>query len=232
MSFGLYRPTMGVASGHRELSSNHTLQEQRRQGERMTRQENPITHEPASTSGRPPSGNLQAGLLPSKGPLDHMTVPDRDVPQRRVDPSRNRSHSLHSGVACVPVSDEPQQRTLPSRVTSGQLGEGFLAREPTPERRTSPGQVVRGGVRPKDSLSGGGCLASDRPDHPLALPRKAGSCGPGVGTGGSGHIVQGPNGFVPAGPVDFDVEVEAPVPLKRASSGQFRPVWGAAAGGR
>mmetsp|Transcript_100158 Transcript_100158/g.312059 ORF Transcript_100158/g.312059 Transcript_100158/m.312059 type:complete len:232 (+) Transcript_100158:116-811(+) len=231
MSFGLYRPTMGVASGHRELSSNLTLQEQRKRGEVMARQENPITHESSAASGRPPSGNLQRGLLPAKGPLDHMTVPDRDVPQKRPDPSRNRSQSLHSGVACVPVSNEQQRAS--SRLTEGQLaGEGFLVREPTPERRTSPGQVVRSGSRPKDSLSGVGCLASDRPDHPLALPRKAGSCGPGVGTGGSGHLVPGPNGFVPAGPEDLDVEPEVRAPPKRANSREFRSVWGAAAGGR
>mmetsp|Transcript_69405 Transcript_69405/g.224441 ORF Transcript_69405/g.224441 Transcript_69405/m.224441 type:complete len:227 (-) Transcript_69405:73-753(-) len=226
MSFGMYRPQMGVAMGHRELSSNMSLQENRRQGEKMSRQENPITGEPMRTATRPPSGSLQAGLVPNKGPMDHVTVPDKDVPARRPDPTRNQSTSLHSGVACVPVPAEPS-RAVPSRVTESSLGEGFLSREPTPERRSTPGQVVRSGVRPKDSLSGGGCLASERQDHPLNLPRKAGSGAPGVGSGGSGHIVQGPNGFVPQGP-GFEDEAPEAAPARRGGQqqGAFRPVWG------
>mmetsp|Transcript_80043 Transcript_80043/g.158566 ORF Transcript_80043/g.158566 Transcript_80043/m.158566 type:complete len:228 (-) Transcript_80043:77-760(-) len=225
MSFGMYRPQMGVAHGHRELSSNQTLLEQRRHNERTTRQENPITHQP---DGRPPSGNLQRGLVPSKGPLDHVTVPNRDVPARRPDPTKNHSTNLQTGIACVPTS-ALRQRSVPSRVTESILGEGFLAREPTPERRTSPGQVVRSSVRPKDNLSSG-CITADRQDHPLNLPRQAGSAPAGVGTGGVGHIAQGPFGFVPQGPFDFygeQTEVPGAHQARRSSSkGAFKPVWG------
>eukprot|EP00928_Gymnodinium_smaydae_P056035 TRINITY_DN39484_c0_g1_i1.p1 TRINITY_DN39484_c0_g1~~TRINITY_DN39484_c0_g1_i1.p1 ORF type:complete len:258 (+),score=21.60 TRINITY_DN39484_c0_g1_i1:62-775(+) len=228
MSFGVYRPTMGVAGGHRETCSNQSWQEQRRRAEQYSRQENPITGEPlggASGSRRPPSGNLSKGLVPTKGPFDHMTVPDRDVPQKRVDPTRNRSASLGPGGACVPHDPAPSMRAQ-SRLTEGQLGEGLAAREPTPERRRTPGQVVKGGSRPKDNLTAG-CLTSDKQDHPMALPRRAGSCGPGVGSGGSGHLVAGPMGFVPAGQEDMYGEAEfatsggysagtAPRPFQRA----------------
>jgi len=203
---------MGVSSGHRELCSNHSLQEQRRFGERASRQENPIVHEPSvdgSTCGRPPSGNLRAGLVPAKGPLDHMTQLDRDkdVPCKRLDPTRNRSASLGPGVCCVPLSDS-RPRAVNVRITGSSFGEGLGVRETTPERRRVPGQVLRSGVRPKDSLSGGGCVASDRAEHPLNLPRKAGSAGAGVGSGGSVHLVAGPTGFVPMGPADLESEVE------------------------
>lgn len=220
MSFGTYRPTMGVAGGHRETCANHSLLENRRASERMARQENPITGEPMhSDSGRPPSGSLSVGLVPKKGPLDHMTLPDKDVPGKRVDPTKNHTASLGAGVACVPLTSEPTRTS--SRLTEGCLGEGFSVREPTPERRRSPGQIVRSSSRPKDSLSGGACIASDRVDHPLNLPRKAGSAGAGVGSGGSVHLVAGPCGFVPAGSnVESQEEPSLPprpeVPFRRA----------------
>jgi len=239
---------MGVASGHRETGSNHGYQEQRRQGERFGRQDsnvNPITGEPAPGSApstapgpgvgvglrRPPSGNLQAGLLPTKGPLDHVIVPDKDVPSKRPDPTRNQSTSFHSGGSLVPVSDE-QPRGQPSRVTEGGLGEGFVQREPTPEgrRRNTPGQVVRSGVRPKDSLSGGGCMTSDRPvlDHPMQLPRKAGSAAPGIGSGGAVHLVAGPGGIVPQGPDFFGADEDGPGPVQHGGSVPFKSAWGSA----
>lgn len=225
---------MGIPAGHRELSSNHSLQDQRRHAERYGRQEgsfNPITGEGASDrplpTRRPPSGHLQAGLVPVSGPLDPMTVPNKDVSGKKVDPTRNQSASFGTGAFCVPTSSDQPQRTR-SRVTEGNLeiGEhGLGAREPTPERRTAPGQVLRGGLRPKDSLSGVACLAADRQDHPLSLPRKAGSAPPGIGSGGFVHIVAGPNGFVPMGidPYSEDLEVTA---AKRTPYTSFKPVWG------
>jgi len=231
MSFGMYRPTMGVASGHRELSSNRSLQENRRLGEQFARQEiNPITGQAApgrssTPRSRPPSGNLSAGLLPNKGPLDHMTVPDRDVPSKRVDPTRNQSLSLGTGIACVPVHTE---RALPPRPAERPMADILQMRDPTPERRSSsgrstPGQVVRANSRPKDNMSGG-CLVADRPAvDPMGFPRKAGSGAPGVGSGGSGHLVQGPCGFVPAGGFE-DEEPTMLVGNARAPS-PFRSVW-------
>jgi hypothetical protein len=158
-----------------------------------------------------------------------MTVPDRDVPQKRVDPTRNQSAAFQLGVACVQVNVEAPRSY--SRLTESSMGEvfGMGSREATPERRRTPGQVVRGGLRPKDSLAGGGCVATDKQDHPLALPRKAGSAQPGVGTGGSGHLEIGPLGFVPQGPGPADdtfyrMETAERGPAREAV--QFRPVWG------
>eukprot|EP00446_Apocalathium_sp_SHHI-4_P040441 CAMPEP_0177342616 /NCGR_PEP_ID=MMETSP0368-20130122/27141_1 /TAXON_ID=447022 ORGANISM="Scrippsiella hangoei-like, Strain SHHI-4" /NCGR_SAMPLE_ID=MMETSP0368 /ASSEMBLY_ACC=CAM_ASM_000363 /LENGTH=259 /DNA_ID=CAMNT_0018804001 /DNA_START=28 /DNA_END=804 /DNA_ORIENTATION=+ len=201
MSFGVYRPQIGVSSGHRELSSNRSLQDNRRYAERVSRTEiNPITGEAtvrASTpSRRPPSGNLGLGLLPTKGPMDHMTVDNKDVPARRPDPSRNQSNFGGYGGCCVPVHDE---RPLPPRPSENPMADILWQRAPTPERRTSPGQVVRGNSRPKDQLSGG-CVVADRPSiDPMGLPRKAGSGQAGVGSGGVGNLVAGPMGFVPRG---------------------------------
>lgn len=213
----MYRPVMGVAGGHREMCSNLSLQEGRQVAERYKRQEglNPITGQPlgggsgggggggggyeAAAPGRPPSGNLGRGLLPSKGPLDHMTG-DRDVPQKRVDPSKNQAPNFLLGAVGLAVPPVQAPRAI-SRITEGGLCEGMGVREPTPERRRTPGQVVRGGLRPKDNLTGG-CLTADKQDHPLALPRKAGSRGPGVGSGGSCHLVVGENGLMPRGPED------------------------------
>ncbi|CAJ1407793.1 unnamed protein product [Effrenium voratum] len=111
-----------------------------------------------------------------------------------------------------------------SRLTQGclEIGEaGLGVREATPERRT-PGQVVRGAFRPKDHLSGG-CITSDKQDHPLALQRKAGSGGPGTGSGGAVHLVAGPTGFVPAGP-GYEAPEAAPDTRHRPSG--YKPVWG------
>lgn len=223
MSFGTYVPTMGVAVGHREMFTNHSMQEQRRHGERIMRQENtnPITGEPmpmaSGRSARPPSGNLKVGsFVPTSGPLDNYTIADKDVPARRPDPSKNQSASFVPGAAMVPHSSESSRSG--SRLTESALGEGCLERSATPERRTperrrTPGQVVRSNSRPKDNLYGG-CLTSDSKDHPLTLPRKAGSIPHYVGSGGSGHIVQGPNGFVPAAPDDcIRDEPQASTPL-------------------
>lgn len=205
MSFGFYRPTRGVAGGHRELSSDRSLHDVRRQGEQHRRQENPITHQAPypSASGRPPSGNLGLGLRPSKGPLDHMTVADKDVPAKRVDPTKNQSNSfgVGMGAACVPsYTPEPPRAQSRLTETSG-AGEVFGPgkRERTPEPRRTPGQVVRSGIRPKDSLATG-LVSAEPPDQPLGLLRKAGSGAAGVGSGGSVHLVAGPCGFVPAGP--------------------------------
>mmetsp|Transcript_26453 Transcript_26453/g.47747 ORF Transcript_26453/g.47747 Transcript_26453/m.47747 type:complete len:243 (-) Transcript_26453:52-780(-) len=240
MSFGVYRPALGVGSGMRQLASDKSMQEQRVIGERNGRQAasvNPITGEvmggapaPAPAPRRPPSGNLSAGLVPSSGPLDPMTVPNKDVSGKRVDPSRNQAPSFHGGAAfMVPKSDELPQR-VGSRLTEGNLemGEaGFGGREPTPERRTTPGQVVRSGLRPKDSLSGGGCVTSDKQDHPLGLPRKAGSGIAGTGSGGYVHLVPGPNGFVPAGPgYEDDFQVQPKAHTNGAQSNAYKPLWG------
>lgn len=217
---------MGVPGGHRELVSNQSLHKQRQMGEQMRRQEiNPITGEPmVSSNGRPPSGsrkppnNLGAGLMPMSGPLDHMNLAEKDFPAKRVDPTKNQSTSFHSGVACMAHEDDRPFRMQPSRITESSMGEDLCERRtPTPDRgsssrRSTPGQVVRSNMRPKDNLSGG-CITSDKfTDHPLSLPRKAGSAAPGIGSGGSCHILQGPNGFVPFGPEDMDVPVHAPAP--------------------
>mmetsp|Transcript_64559 Transcript_64559/g.151280 ORF Transcript_64559/g.151280 Transcript_64559/m.151280 type:complete len:241 (+) Transcript_64559:79-801(+) len=240
MSFGVYRPQMGVASGMRVLCSDQTLQEQRRAAECNGHQQapvvNPITGEmaggvpePKTATRRPPSGNLQPGLQPLTGPMDPLTVPNKDVFGKKVDPTRNQSANFGGAEGfCIPKSDDISVRSG-SRITQGnlELGEGGLgAREPTPERRSVPGQVLRGGLRPKDHLSGSACVTSDRQDHPLALPRKAGSAGPGTGSGGSVHIIAGPTGFVPAGEgYEVDFEVAAPLAQKAGSSG-YKPVWG------
>lgn len=207
MSFGFYRPAMGVSGGHRELCSNRSLHDQRRVGEQMLRQENPITGHSSyhGAPGKPPSGNLGIGLLPTKGPLDHMTVADKDVPAKRVDPSKNHSANLIVGSGCVAQCDRQPPRA-PSRITESAFIDGLGMREATPERRRTPGQVVRSGIRPKDSLQSG-CVASERCDHPLGLQRKAGSAGAGIGSGGCVHIVAGPNGFVPAGPPELEVDL-------------------------
>eukprot|EP00929_Paragymnodinium_shiwhaense_P014835 TRINITY_DN122801_c0_g1_i1.p1 TRINITY_DN122801_c0_g1~~TRINITY_DN122801_c0_g1_i1.p1 ORF type:complete len:238 (-),score=31.25 TRINITY_DN122801_c0_g1_i1:117-830(-) len=230
MSFGQYRPTMGVAGGHRELSSHQSVGELRRQSEYMRRQEyNPITGESngaggaasSSGAGRPPSGNLATGLVPTKGPSGgYVTVPDRDVPQKRVDPTKNQSCSFGSGNSLVPLPSQDPVRSN-SRLTEGNLASGFSIRESTPERRRSPGEVVRGGIRPKDNLQHG-CMVFDKQD-PVGLPRKPGSCGYGVGSGGAGNLEQGAMGFVPRGapdPYADDVQVGnrdmTAVPFRRA----------------
>eukprot|EP00931_Biecheleriopsis_adriatica_P009584 TRINITY_DN110650_c0_g1_i1.p1 TRINITY_DN110650_c0_g1~~TRINITY_DN110650_c0_g1_i1.p1 ORF type:complete len:259 (-),score=46.77 TRINITY_DN110650_c0_g1_i1:58-795(-) len=243
MSFGVYRPSLGAASGMRQLSSDFSLQDQRRIGERNGRQGqggiNPITGEPSSgyrapspvPVRRPPSGNLQAGLHPVSGPLDPMTVPNKDVSGKKVDPTRNASSNFMGGEGfCVPKCDEQPARSV-SRLTQGNLEvneAGLGGREATPERRSTPGQVLRAGLRPKDNLSGVACMAGDKQDHPLALPRKAGSAAAGVGTGGSVHLVAGPNGFVPAGPGyedDLQMQAQAKLGAAAAPSG-FKPLWG------
>ncbi|CAE7255387.1 AMY1.4 [Symbiodinium natans] len=156
--------------------------------------------------------------------------PITDVFGRKVDPTRNQSASFAGADAfCVPKSDDATVRSG-SRITQGnlELSEGGLgAREPTPERRSVPGQVLRGGLRPKDHLTGSACVTSDRQDHPLALPRKAGSAGPGTGSGGSVHIIAGPTGFVPAGQgYDVDLEVAVPAPAPKPEASGYKPVWG------
>lgn len=223
MSFGIYRPSMGVAGGHRETCADLGHAEQRKRGEHMRRQEiNPITGEASGESKamrRPPSGNLRSGLVPASGPMDHVTANlDRDVPAKRTDPTKNQSSSLTSGGAVVPIAPD-MTRSVPSRVTEGMLGEGFSERARTPERRLTPGQVVRGNSRPrngpKDSLYGG-CVTGDRQDHPTNLPRKAGSAGP---VGGAVHLVAGPTGFVPCGPGG----AEEPVSYRSASPQGAQP---------
>ncbi|CAK0872896.1 unnamed protein product [Prorocentrum cordatum] len=221
---------MGVASGCRDMTPDRGLQGQLRHGER-SRQEgayNPITGEtggsrpssrPSSGSRRAPAGNLQAGLIPATGPLDHMTAPEKDLPGRRLDPTRNQSSSLQPGVACVAPGSEQQRGA--SRITESSIvplsADGGLGpREPTPERRRTPGQVVRGGIRPKDCLASG-CVASERSDHPQNLPRPA-------NPNERGSLVPGPCGMVPMG-TDFvaeDVDLysgpKQPTP--------FKPLWG------
>jgi len=242
MTFGMYRPTMGVAGGHRETSSNQSLHENRRQAEHMRRQDNPITGEAmhggsrpnsgdsAPSRGRPPRGHFDAGLVPTKGPLDHMTG-GKDVPQKRVDPSRNQSVGLAgAGLSCIPHVEANLPVRSNSRLTEGAFGEGFSIRESTPERRHTPGQVLRGNSRPKDNLTAG-CLTSDKQEHPLQLPRKAGSGGYGVGSGGAGSLVQGPMGFVPAGMEDLYGEQHLRDPSPAPGSGTavpFRRACGAA----
>jgi len=227
MSFGVYKPSMGVAYGHRELSSNHSLHENHRQKEHLARQENPITGERSGYGARrPPSGNLAQGLQPKIGSMDHVTNPDKDVPSKRVDPTKNQSPSLQGGLACVPVYEE-RSRSL-SRLTEGGIGDVIqmrTSREPTPERRNTPGQVVKGGMRPKDNLSAGGCVVADRPAvDPMGFARKAGSGGAGVGSGGSGHLVQGPFGFVPAG-AQYQVEESQASYDPQQGSDPYKPRW-------
>mmetsp|Transcript_70401 Transcript_70401/g.142545 ORF Transcript_70401/g.142545 Transcript_70401/m.142545 type:complete len:242 (+) Transcript_70401:68-793(+) len=241
MTFGVYRPKMGVANGMRVLCSDQTLQEQRRVGEQNGRQAgrgafNPITGEAiesidgrgaaAATRNHPP-GHLQPGLHPMSGPMDPVTVPGKDVYGRKPDPTRNQSTMGGDGL-CAPASDDGV-RPRGSRLTEGhlELGEGGL--QPLAPEVSAPriergcAQVTRANIRPKDHLSGG-CITSDRPEHPLALPRKAGSGAPGTGSGGPVHLVPGPNGFVPAGP---GMEPEAPVEKPRRLGGEsYRPVWG------
>jgi len=243
MSFGVYRPTMGVAGGHRELVVNRPMLEQRQQGEVMKKQQyNPITGDligGGPTSGLPPPApkknlsNFDAGLRPNQGALDAGLVPDKDVPAKRVDPSRNQSTSFHSGVACM-AQETPWNAPVRSAITESCFGDGFCERAPersaTPDsssRRSTPGQVVRTNLRPKDNLSGG-CVASDRPvEHPLNLPGKASRAGPGRGSGGAGQIMQGPNGFVPMGPKDM----EAPRQMSsNRDASPFRRACGGVAG--
>mmetsp|Transcript_19372 Transcript_19372/g.42284 ORF Transcript_19372/g.42284 Transcript_19372/m.42284 type:complete len:237 (+) Transcript_19372:123-833(+) len=229
MSFGMYRPVMGVPGGHRATTSDNTILEQRRLKERYARQENPITHECAGDSRGQPAAALGVGLVPLKGPMDHMTVleKDKDVPAKRVDPTRNQSSSLTVGGGCVPVPPDAPQRG-PSRITESafEAGGGFAQRAATPERRNTPGQVVRGGLRPKDNLSGGALITADRQDHPLALPRKAGSAAPGTGSGGSGHLIAGPNGLVPLGPTDSDDLPSAGRPSSQSNQVPFQRACG------
>lgn len=237
MSFGMYRPTMGVAGGHRELVSNKSLHEQRKMGEHMRRQDiNPITGEPVgdpvSSGSSKPQGNLGAGLVPTSGPLDNVLLTGKDMPSKRADPTKNQSHSFHSGVSCLAHEAPQLPPAQPSRITESCFGEGLCERESSSRdsRRGTPGQVVRSGIRPKDNLSGG-CVTSDQiPDHPLNLPRKAGSASAAVGSGGSCHIFQGPNGFVPLGPENFDM-TEQPLPRRSAgaSAQPFQRACGAAA---
>lgn len=191
-------------------------------GERMRRQEvNPITGEPMGGPGAAPSAapsgsskassNLGAGLVPTSGPVENVLLNDKDVLSKRRDPTKNQSTSFHSGVSCLAHEANEPSRQQPSRITESCFGEGLCERfTPTPDResssrgsrRSTPGQVVRSNYRPKDNLSGG-CVSSDKPgDHPLNLPGKASRAGPGVGSGGSCNIMQGPNGFVPLGPED------------------------------
>ncbi|CAK8987415.1 unnamed protein product, partial [Durusdinium trenchii] len=134
---------------------------------------------------------------------------------------RNQSTGFSGEGLCAPRSDG--ERARQSRVTQGHLemGEaGLGGREGTPERR-APGQVVRANLRPKDHLSGG-CIASDRQEHPLALPRKAGSGVAGTGSGGPVHLVAGPNGLVPTGPEEVNMPQEVPRSLPEG----YKPVWG------
>ncbi|CAE7255377.1 Mak [Symbiodinium natans] len=56
MSFGVYRPQMGVASGMRVLCSDQTLQEQRRAAEQNGRQQAPVVN--------PITGELAGGVVP------------------------------------------------------------------------------------------------------------------------------------------------------------------------
>jgi hypothetical protein len=219
---------------------HQSAQQNRFQAERNTRQENPITGQPcgynggeaAPSTGRPPSGQLSKGLVPMKGPMDHMTVPNKDVPSKRVDPTKNQSSSFSVGAGCMATNtaNDTAPRSV-SRITESALCDGFSIRESTPERRRTPGQVVRGSQRPKDNLSSG-CLAADRvQDHPTPLLRKPGSCGAGVGTGGAGHLVQGPNGFVPAGIEDFYGEMYDEVGYAQPVASTFRRACGVVAGG-
>ncbi|CAJ1422646.1 unnamed protein product [Effrenium voratum] len=143
--------------------------------------------------------------------------------RHRTGEVRVKSEKLHdTGLHQLLRSDDVPRGG--SRLTQGclEIGEaGLGVREATPERRT-PGQVVRGAFRPKDHLSGG-CITSDKQDHPLALQRKAGSGGPGTGSGGAVHLVAGPTGFVPAGP-GYEAPEAAPDTRHRPSG--YKPVWG------
>merc|ERR1719316_614042 len=219
MSFGVYRPAMGVAAGMRDCGSSSREVGRFHDG---------------NHARRPPPGGasgigdcLQPSLIPATGPLNHFTSETgTDRPQKRVDPMKNRSQSLEPGVGCLaPAGAAPRRGT--SRLTEGGLGEGFVPRdEPrlqrsssrgaTPERR-EPGQIVRGGYRPKDHLSSG-CIAAERHDHPLNLPRPMGSVPKERGSGGADNLVQGPDGIMPYG-VDHEPEV-APQQLGAAPSFQ------------
>merc|ERR1711933_568254 len=146
MNFGMYRPVMGVPSGHRETSSNQSLQEHRRQRHIIARLENPITGEVMSCDtssdatksredsmsvGKPPRGHLAVDLVPTKGPLDHMTG-SRDVPQKRLDPSKNRSCGLAgAGSSCVAAVERSHTPRPRSRITESAFGDGFAVREST-----------------------------------------------------------------------------------------------------
>lgn len=224
MSFGLYRPTFGVAAGHRELSSNQSLQDGRRYAERACREEvNPITGQPAVSSAparRSPPDNLSTGLMPSTGPMDHMGLPDKDVPGKKVDPTRNQSAGIGAGVACVPLHAE---FPLPPKPSESAIADVLSMREPTQERRSAPGQVVRGNFRPKDNISGG-CVVADKPaTDPLGLLRKPGVGSAGDGSGGPSHLVPGPCGLVPACAQDAYSDEEG-VEQTRGSV-PYRPVW-------
>lgn len=231
----------------RVLCSDQTLQEQRRLGEQNGRQGrgafNPITGEPIDGHGahgaaaapaarNQPPGHLQPGLHPMSGPMDPVTVPGKDVYGRKPDPTRNQSTSFMGGDGlCAPSDDGAGLRPRGSRLTEGhlELGEGGLqplAPEASPLERGSiqVREVTRTNIRPKDHLSGG-CITSDRPEHPLALPRKAGAGAPGTGSGGPVHLVPGPNGFMPAGPGMEPVEPDA-VQKPRLGGESYRPVWG------
>lgn len=154
-----------------------------------------------------------------------LDKPEKDVPSKRVDPTKNQTTSFQSGVSCLAHEDKDPvdmhgfaPRMQPSRITESCIGQGFCERRtPTPDggsssRRSTPGQVVRTNLRPKDNLSAG-CLTSDKcSEHPLNLPGKAGRAGEDgrkAAVGGSCHIFQGPNGFVPMGPGDLDMPVQA-----------------------
>jgi len=247
MSFGVYRPTMGVAGGHRELSGNRPMLEQRQNAEQMGRQENvnPITGEMmGGPVGRPPpgprkqlgpTGNIGVGLVPSTGPLDHGILSEKDVPSKRVDPTRNQSTSLHSGVACLAHENGDWEvgaipRMEPSRIGESCFGQGMCERPRSGSlsRRSTPGQVVRGNNRPKDNLSGG-CVTSDKDvDHPLNLPGKASRAGAGRGSGGDCNIIQGPNGFVPRGPQDTFMQMAPRSSSRDSGQRPFRRMVGVA----
>merc|ERR1712217_271391 len=129
---------------------------------------------------------------------------------------------IGDGVACVPVCDE---RPKPPPPQESAMADILTMRAPTPERRSTPGQVVKGGYRPKDQL-GGGCVVADKPAaDPMGLPRKVGSGNAGVGTGGCGHLVQGPCGFVPASGQEQEEHVESLPCAQRVVP--FKPVWSA-----
>eukprot|EP00435_Cladocopium_sp_Y103_P001550 s3429_g1.t1 len=118
----------------------------------------------------------------------------------------------------------PHATTKKAAVSPVQGGLQPLAPASTPLIEMGCNQVTRANIRPKDHLSGG-CITSDRPEHPLALPRKAGSGAPGTGSGGPVHLVAGPNGFVPAGP-GMEPEAPAEKPRRPGATDSYRPVWG------
>lgn len=149
---------------------------------------------------------------------------NRDVPQRRLDPSKNRSRGLAgAGSSCVATIERSHTPRARSRITESVFGDGFSVRESTPKRCRSPGGLARltgaSVLRPKDNLTGG-CVTSDAQAHPLRLPRIPGSCGYGVGSGGAGSLIQGPMGFVPAELKNFSDEsdLRAPSPAPAATT--------------